>query len=222
MVTNNPTSAGVPQIRDGISAHEHLETPTIMQILQQQQSAMDALTMKKSELQSQIVAATTSSTRTVPTTLRDRSSPPVTTNNPSQVVPASGNPGSQASLLNILKSATFYAFHGNGTERSSLRVRSFILGIRKVTSLCKNDSETQEVDIAVCLLRDHADLWYARATNDGATFSNLLELEKAMLAGFVPANERAMARVALIQLRYNGSLEKHIGFLSFHLDQCYN
>lgn len=47
----------------------------------------------------------------------------------------------------------------------------------------------QKVDIAVLLLRDHADVWYARATKDGSTFPNLTVLENAMLSDFFPAYE---------------------------------
>lgn len=187
---------------------------TLLHMMQKQKAIIDALAAQVKSL-NQLVASATSPDPTPPT--------PTTSNALSEANPiieqAQHRFGQISSLASILKSSNFSSFHGKESESTSVRVCSFISDIRKVTNLCLNISEAQEVYIAVCLLRDHADLWYARATNDHYLFSNLSALQEAMLSEFVPSSERAM-RVALIQLRLSVSLESHMEGFRELVDVC--
>ncbi|CAN8067192.1 unnamed protein product [Agarophyton chilense] len=128
---------------------------------------------------------------------------------------------SAPSLLSILKPSNFSPYHDRDSDRTSVKVRSFISGDRKVTTLGSSITDTQEVHIAACLANDDADIWISRVNRDAVSFCTLEALQDAMLQEFVPANERAMIRVTLIELHIgDGALETHITKCRELVDIC--
>lgn len=112
---------------------------------------------------------------------------------------------------NSIKAPPISMFAGKVEDRNSEKVKSFFYSVQRYGKLC-NYSESNMLDLAECYLQDRAASWMMRLENENRKPESLEDLQKAMMDEFVPANEKAAARVKLMDLRMKDSncLEDHI------------
>lgn len=110
-----------------------------------------------------------------------------------------------------IKSPPVSCYSGKPSERTSEKVKSFFYSIHKFGILNKYNDE-QLVAFAECYLQDRAASWIMRLETNGTKPTTLEDLKKAMIKEFVPANEKAKARVRLMDIKSHQSsdLEEHI------------
>ena len=90
-----------------------------------------------------------------------------------------------------------------------MKVKGFLYNVRKVGNL-SNMSDQEMLNLAECHLQDNAATWMMDLEEEGKKPESLDELEKMMLAEFVPSDERARARMKLMSLQQKKSIESHI------------
>lgn len=110
----------------------------------------------------------------------------------------------------VLKSSNVSLYHGRDHEKTSTKARSFISDTQNVKNLCRGLTDREDLDVAVCLLRDNADLGYSGVTLAGQYLYTLESLQAAMLEELIPAIEVTNKCLSLIRLRMSGQLKSHI------------
>lgn len=115
------------------------------------------------------------------------------------------NTGSQLNVIgSAFKSPPVPIFKGNVADRKSERVKSFFYSIKKYGTLC-NYSEAKMVALAECHLQDRAASWMLGLERENQKPETLEELRQEMIREFVPTNERAAARVRLMDIKLKDS-----------------
>lgn len=110
-----------------------------------------------------------------------------------------------------IKAPPVTCYSGKPSERNSEKFRSFFYSVCKFGAL-NHYSDEQMLAFAECYLQDRAAFWIMRLEREGNKPTSLDALKKAMIEEFVPANEKAKARVRLMDIKVSQSddLEDHI------------
>lgn len=141
-----------------------------------------------------------------------------------QSLQAAATPTPAPSSRNALNSLTLKAppiptFTGIQDERNSLKVKGFICGVRRFGRL-SSTTNAKLLQLAEGHLQDRASAWLTRLETNGQKPTSIEELQKAMIQEFVPTNEKAKARISLMNLQMSTSMEKHIGNFTDLVELC--
>lgn len=116
---------------------------------------------------------------------------------------------SDSNILRSLKAPPIPIFSGKSDERTTTKVRGFIYNVRKTGKLT-NLTEEKLVELAECHLQDKAAAWIMRLEQNDAKPTTIDDLQTMMISEFVPHDERARAKVRLMNMELKTSIETHI------------
>ena len=103
-----------------------------------------------------------------------------------------------------VKSPMIQVFKGNANDRTSERVNSFFYSITTCGKFYDYEDEKM-VSLAECHLQYRAAIWITRLEKENKKPKTLDELKREMLKEFVPSNEKAAARVKLMEIKSSKS-----------------
>lgn len=109
-----------------------------------------------------------------------------------------------------MKAPPIPVFSGGSTDRSSVNVKGFIFNVKRIGRLSNTSDEGKLLELAACHFQDRAAAWFCRLESCSNKPTNIEELQVAMMKEFVPTNEKARARIQLMKLQTQFSMDSHI------------
>lgn len=109
------------------------------------------------------------------------------------------------------KASDIPAYSGRNEEKNSIILRAFFYNLRKVGKLC-SFSDEKLLDIEEFRLQGKAATWMEMLEANDKKPSTIEELRTIMFKEFVPANEKNIAKIRLMNLKMKSSVEEHISY----------
>ncbi len=86
--------------------------------------------------------------------------------------------------------------------------------------MLSNVDDDKLAELAECHFQDKAAAWIMRLEQSSTKPTTLADLQAAMISEFVPADEKARAKVRLMNLRISKSLEAHLSIFQDLVEIC--
>ncbi len=139
------------------------------------------------------------------------------------VTSAEGQNGTErnedSGVLRNLKAPPIPVYSGKKDERTTVKVNGFVYNVRKVGAL-SNMNDAKLLAMAECHLQDKAAAWIMRCERAGTKPTTVAELQAAMIKEFVPADEKARAKMDLMNIEMKASMDAHIAKFQELVEIC--